>query len=178
MISQSQAQHSLAIDDSTSQPPEKTHECLPKNTSTPIHDNKQKEEVQACNESFHSLDSTLLPKAESSPPQHNQKTRADHGDETPLQPPIEGPKPDPESTVQEEPFFPDRSRTDLLPGGSQPTPSRSIIASLKTLVTESFIDNLPRTDPAKTITKLTQLTNLCCSNVVAKLCFGSDNVAR
>ena len=176
--SQSQAQHSLAIDDSTSQRPGIPPECLPKNTSTPLHDNKPKPkaEEQAYNESFHSLDGTLLPKAESPLLQHNQTTKASHGSiisPQPSQSPIERPRstPDnsqratqkgkperaPESPAQEEPFFPDKSLTELLPGGSQPSPTRSAIASLKTLVTDSFIDNLPRTDPAQTITKLNSL---------------------
>ena len=167
-ITRSQSQHSVVIDDSTSPTPGIPQECLPKNTSTPIHDNLPKTEGQDCNESFHSLDDTLLPKAESPPPQHNQKTKAIHGQETspqPSQPPIERPRstPDnnqqhpPERPVQEEPFFQDKSLNELLPGGSQPSPTRSAVASFKTLVTDSFIDNLPRTDPAQTITKLNSL---------------------
>ena len=71
LSSKPEPQQSLIIDDSTSETPATSNVGLPNNTSTPIHDAIPTPEGGPCNESFHSLDGTILPEAET--PLHNQK---------------------------------------------------------------------------------------------------------
>ena len=54
-------------------------------------------------------------------------------------------------------FIPYKSLTEMLADSSQPETDDSIVPSLKTLVSASFLDNLPPTDPAQTIARLSSL---------------------
>ena len=65
------------------------------------------------------------------------------------QPPRE---PEPDS-----PYIPYKSLTEMLADSSQSETEDSIVPSLKTLVSASFLDNLPPTDPAQTIARLSSL---------------------
>ena len=63
----------------------------------------------------------------------------------------------PKETEPDSLYIPEKSLTEMLADNSQSETEDSIVPSLKTLVSASFLDNLPPTDPVQTIARLSSL---------------------